>query len=285
VATKLDDDDDVERADGGRWPRCDCVPAPEPGSQRRELAALMNGPWMSLASTSLVVLNVALLCLPYEGMSDAFAAQLEGFVTLISLLFVIEMGLKLFGMGCRAYWADGWNQLDGSIVIMSMAEMTITALFADTGTNLSFLRILRMLRVVRILRLMKSWKGLYKIIVTFGKVLPQLSNIFVLMAVTIQIFALVGMQILGGRYNPSTGYSTVPCPGGECQDDALEEKPRYHFDYFFPAITTCFIVMTGTWVDPLGPAVEVGGQAMAMWMPRRPALRSREWAMLLPSPM
>ena len=242
---------------------CDC--APPPRSCRLLLAQIVSSGWWGNLSTLAVLLNMALMCMPYESMSDAYEAQLEQGQVVISWIFIGEMGLKLLGLGCMGYWIDGWNQLDGTIVIMSMAEMTITALFADTGTNLSFLRILRMLRVVRILRLMKSWKGLYKIIVTFGKVLPQLSNIFVLMAVTIQIFALVGMQILGGRYNPSTGYSTVPCPGGECQDDALEEKPRYHFDYFFPAITTCFIVMTGTWVDPLSPAVEVGGQVMALF--------------------
>jgi hypothetical protein len=250
-------------APSARRGACDC--APPPRSCRLLLAQTVTSVWWGNLSTLAVLLNMALMCMPYESMSDAYEAQLEQGQLVISWIFIGEMGLKLLGLGCVGYWADGWNQLDGSIVIMSMAEMTITALFADTGTNLSFLRILRMLRVVRILRLMKSWKGLYKIIVTFGKVLPQLSNIFVLMAVTIQIFALVGMQILGGRYNPSTGYSTVPCPGGECQDDALEEKPRYHFDYFFPAITTCFIVMTGTWVDPLGPAVEVGGQAMALF--------------------
>ena len=86
------------------------------------------------------------------------------------------MIVKMVGLGCGGYWSDGWNQLDGTIVSMSIVEMVLTAVAAGSGVNMSFLRTLRMLRLVRVLRLMKSWKELYKIITTFGKALPQLAN-------------------------------------------------------------------------------------------------------------
>ena len=79
---------------------------------------------------------------------------------------------------CALRVSGRWNVLDGSIVTMSIIEMLITILLADTGINLSFLR---MLRLLRLLRLLKAWPALYKIVVTFGKALPQLGNIFVLM--------------------------------------------------------------------------------------------------------
>jgi hypothetical protein len=46
-----------------------------------------------------------------------YAAQLELGATVISLLFIVEMGVKLVGLGCKGYWSDGWNKLDGTIVI------------------------------------------------------------------------------------------------------------------------------------------------------------------------
>ena len=150
----------------------------------------------------------------------------------ISLIFMAEMAAKLVGMGCAAYWADGWNKLDGSIVSLSVVEMLLTVLFADTGVNISFLR---MLRLLRLLRLLKAWPGLYKIIVTLGKAMPQMSNILVLMSLTLLIFALLGMQLFGGAYGPETGYSRDFCPGGVCPD-GNEEEPRFHFDYFIPAM-------------------------------------------------
>ena len=49
------------------------------------------------------------------------------------------------------------------------------------------------------------------------------------------------MQLFGGVYDAATGFSLAPCPGGECPDPSLEPKPRYHFDYFGPAMITCFV--------------------------------------------
>ena len=133
-------------------------------------------------------------CAPYHGMSEEYAERLEDDATIISWIFITEMALKLVALGCPGYWSDGWNCLDGSIVTMSIVEMVLTAIFAGGGMNLSFLRILRMLRVLRVLRLMKSWKGLYKIVVTTGKALPQMVNIFILMFLILLIFSLLGMQ-------------------------------------------------------------------------------------------
>ena len=155
----------------------------------------MNSSLVGNLSTGLVLYNVMLMCMPYRGMTEEYEADLEGKATLVSWAFIIEMALKLVGMGCGHYWADGWNQLDGSIVIMSIVEMLLTAIFAGSGIKLSFLRMLRMLRVLRILRLMKSWKGLYKIVMTFGKAAPQMGNIFVLMFLCLLIFSLLGMQV------------------------------------------------------------------------------------------
>jgi hypothetical protein len=53
----------------------------------------------------------------------------------------------------------------------------MTALASGTGVKLTFLRMLRMLRVLRILRLMRSWRGLYKILKTFVRAIPQMINL------------------------------------------------------------------------------------------------------------
>ena len=66
---------------------------------------------------------------------------------------------------------------------------------------------------------------------SFGSALSQMGNLFVLMLILMLIFSLLGMQLFGGMYNPSTGYSDVPCPGGVCPNAELEEPPHYHFDY------------------------------------------------------
>ena len=106
----------------------------------------------------------------------------------------------------------------------------MAALASGTGVKLTFLRMLRMLRVLRILRLMRSWRGLYKILKTFVRAIPQMMNLVFLIVLTMFMFALLGMQLFGGIFIPDNGYSaSTLCPGGVCPD-GLEAKPYYHFD-------------------------------------------------------
>ena len=155
--------------------------------------------WLANLATALVILNMVLMCMPYEGMSDAYAAKLEDAASIISYLFIAEMFVKLLGLGCAGYWSDGWNILDGTIVSLSILEIIITLIFANTdGANVSgfrILRMLRMLRVLRVMRLMKQWKGLYKIITTFIRAAPQLTNLVFLIILTMFMFSLLGMQV------------------------------------------------------------------------------------------
>ena len=86
----------------------------------------------------------------------------------------------------------------------------------------------------------------------------QMRSLLILLFLLNVIFALLGMQLFGGGFNPSTGYSSEPCPANSgCPDPTLEELPRTHFDYFIPAMLSTFTVMTGDWVAGLKPALRV----------------------------
>ena len=231
---------------------------PIEGRCRRAVASIASSSQLSAVATSLVLINMVIMCMPYQGMTAAYADGLERWATGITWLFILEMAIKLFGLGCHGYWSDGWNVLDGTIVIMSMLEMALTAYFAAEGIKLSFLRILRILRVVRVLRLMRSWQGLYKIITTFLRAMPQMRNLFVLIILCMFMFSLLGMQLFGAIYTPANGYSLADCPGGICTD-GLKEKPPFHFDYCAPAMITIFILLTGEWVDAMSPVTAILG--------------------------
>ena len=228
------------------------------------LQRLVAADWFSNAAIGLVLLNMALMCVPYEGMPAEDADRLEGAFNAISLAFIVEMAIKLAALGCEGYWTDGWNALDGTIVLISTLEMVLTLVSLGTGIKVSFLRMLRLLRVLRVLRLMRSWKGLYRIVSSFIRALPQLFNMFVLMFLTMLIFALMGMQLFGGQYDEKVGYSREPCVEGAstltvCPDPNLEPMPRFHFDYFQPAMFTVFVLLTGKWTEAMVPATRVTG--------------------------
>ncbi len=148
--------------------------------------------------------------------------------------------------------------LDGTIVSMSIAEMVFAAIFASDKIGLSFLRMLRILRVLRVLRLMRSWRGLYTIIKTFLRAVPQMVNIMILILLCMFMFSLLGMQLFGGIFTAENGYSSEHCPGEVCEGD-LHEKPPFHFDYCAPAMITIFILLTGEWVEAMEPVASLLG--------------------------
>ena len=68
---------------------CECAPASD--SWRARLAEVMTGSTVGNISTGLVLVNLVLMCMPYDGMSDEYADGLENAATVISWLFIFEM--------------------------------------------------------------------------------------------------------------------------------------------------------------------------------------------------
>jgi len=220
---------------------CDC--SPKYGGccgWRAWLCNLMTSAPLGHASTGFVIFNIAIMCMPYAGQPQWWAELTTLLGEFVTWIFIVEMTLKLLGMGCLTYWSDSWNVLDGVIVLLSIVEMAITVLLADTGVNISFLR---MLRLLRLLRLLKAWPGLYKIVIAFAKAIPQISNLFVLMLLLMSIFALLGMQAFGG-----TGVSN---------------DSRWHFDFFYNAMLTVFGIFSGGWVDAFQACSETVGVGLS----------------------
>jgi hypothetical protein len=102
----------------------------------------------------------------------------------LTWIFIVEMGLKLLGLGCAGYWADpelgAWNSLDGTLVLLSIAEMLFGAWQARQpggassggGGFTSVLRMLRMLRILRFVRVLKKWKAMQKLILSMARAHP-----------------------------------------------------------------------------------------------------------------
>ena len=257
--------DALLEASAARSDGFDPPPIPQPRWVEAFHSAAVSS-WLSTASTALVLLNMALMAVPYYGMAPAFAELLEEVITMITLLFSAEMGIKLLGLGCHGYWSDSWNMLDGTLVTMSLVELLIMEIVGDLEVpNLSFLRVLRILRILRILRLMKSWEGLYKVVMAFGRALSQMGALATLMLLMLSVLSLIGMQLFGGMYSAEHGYSVEPCPAGVCTDPGLIEKPYYHFDYFGPAMLTVLCVVTGAWTDGMLATSDVYGPVVVLY--------------------
>ena len=218
------------------------------------LTRLVSSDGFSAAAVSLVVLNIVVMCMPYHREPAAYTQLQEGLSNILSWAFVVEMALKLCGLGCRRYWGDGWNALDGCLVLLSLAELGLTTahdymeksdLAAEVGELQlsSTLRMLRILRLLRALRMMKAWKGLYRIVLAFFASLPQIANLVLLTLAVMFLFAIVGMAIYGG-----TG---------------LSSESREHFDSFPVAMLSVLNLFNGNLIDPLRTSIETVGKPIS----------------------
>ena len=124
-------------------------------------------------------------------------------------LFCVEMLCKLvaFGLvrGEGAYLKDGWNVLDAIVVMIS--------LFALVFAQFQFVKVFRIMRTLRPLRVVNRNLGLKIVVRSLLRSLPQVANVGVVVSLIFFVFAILGVQLFGGKLN-------------YCTDEAITEQAR-----------------------------------------------------------
>jgi voltage-dependent calcium channel N type alpha-1B len=138
-----------------------------------------------------------------------------------TIVFLIEMIMKITGFGCRKYLSDGFNIFDAFIVSMSYVELIIPG-------NSSSLSVLRTFRLLRIFKIIKSWQSLRILLSTVLDSLTAITNLGVLIILFLFISALLTKQF----------YS-------EPLLDMDGNESRYNFASTTSALVTVFIILTG----------------------------------------
>ncbi|MFA9559142.1 ion transporter [Evansella sp. AB-rgal1] len=100
---------------------------------------------------------------------------------IIVWIFVIELLLKVIGLGYKGYFSDKWNIFDFSIVLAS---------FVFYATP--FVSVLRLVRVLRLIRMIPAIPALRKIIDSLMKSVPALTGILGLSILLFSIYAIIG---------------------------------------------------------------------------------------------
>lgn len=76
-------------------------------------------------------------------------------------IFFMEMILKMFGLGIKEYFKDGFNIFDSIVVLFSLVDVFQSA---ESNSGLSVLRAFRLLRIFKIIRSWKQLRVLLKIV-------------------------------------------------------------------------------------------------------------------------
>ena len=171
-----------------------------------------------------VGINVIVLSFERYGLSDRTTEILSNLNFMFTIIFIIELVLKLIDLGPIQYLQDKMNYIDGIVVILNVFELT----FLSGGTFTAFraVRIIRTFRVLRVARILKSMQSMQIIIEVISKSVSSFFYLFMLLLLFIFIYTLLGMQLFGGSFNFKDGI------------------PRSNFDSFNNAFITVFQLLT-----------------------------------------
>ncbi|XP_014484756.1 PREDICTED: muscle calcium channel subunit alpha-1 isoform X2 [Dinoponera quadriceps] len=146
--------------------------------------------------------------------------------TFFIVLFSMEMMLKMYSLGFQGYFVSLFNRFDCFVVIGSISEMIFTNTEVMPPLGVSVLRCVRLLRVFKVT---KYWRSLSNLVASLLNSIQSIASLLLLLFLFIVIFALLGMQVFGGKFNFSD----------------KEEKTRHNFDSFWQSLLTVFQILTG----------------------------------------
>ena len=145
--------------------------------------------------TLCVAANTIGLSAEHYGQSEATEKTLEMLNLGFTCIFIIEMGIKLIGIGLRRYLSDPLNYLDGSVVVVSIFELTLFPSTYDAGAVSAFktFRIFRTFRVLRVARLLRTLQSMQTIMNVISRSIMEFVYIALLLLLFIFIYSLLGM--------------------------------------------------------------------------------------------
>uniref|UniRef100_A0A669DLN8 Calcium voltage-gated channel subunit alpha1 E n=1 Tax=Oreochromis niloticus TaxID=8128 RepID=A0A669DLN8_ORENI len=160
-------------------------------------------------------------------------------------LFLTEMLLKMYSLGPRLYFHSSFNCFDCSVIVGSIFEVLWGFFRPGTSFGISVLRALRLLRIFKIT---KYWASLRNLVVSLMNSMKSIISLIFLLFLFIVVFALLGMQLFGGRF-------------------IFEDYTPTNFDTFPAAIMTVFQILTGEdWNEVMYNGIRSqGGVKSGMW--------------------
>ncbi|XP_069738709.1 voltage-dependent L-type calcium channel subunit alpha-1F-like [Phaenicophaeus curvirostris] len=173
----------------------------------------------------LVFLNTLTIASEHHG-QPLWLTQTQAYANKALLsLFAAEMLLKMYALGPTTYFSSFFNRFDCFVVCGGVLETALVERGAMEPLGISVLRCVRLLRVFKVTR---HWASLSNLVGSLLNSMKSIASLLLLLFLFIIIFALLGMQLFGGRFS----------------FDETQTK-RSTFDTFPQALLTVFQILTG----------------------------------------
>eukprot|EP00793_Prasinoderma_coloniale_P003769 PRCOL_00003146-RA len=228
--TRRDDDEEAESAqdnagdkkvtsdakafdNGGRMPGD--VPVQSSSKLVRTCQSIVEHESFMYVIVALIVINTIVMAAEFDGMPDAMFTAFDAINYILTAAFAVEMVLKITALGPGGYRKDPMNVFDGVIVVLSIVEIVVTLASGSGGGGM--FSVLRAFRLLRVFKLARSWKELNSIITTVFRSVASVTYLSLILVLFIFVFALLGMQLFGYRYEFCDDGGQMCPPGGAVQ--------------------------------------------------------------------
>ncbi|KAJ9447858.1 Voltage-dependent calcium channel type D subunit alpha-1 [Diplonema papillatum] len=183
--------------------------------------------------TAAIITNTLVMAYEHHEQPDLLTTINDVLNFLFTGIFATETVLKLYAFSLREFKQDKGNMFDLVIVLLSIVDIIQTRV-SGKKTGISVLRSLRLVRIF------KQFKGLWTTTMTIVKSLKGVSVLTLLLLLVIFVYALLGIQLFGGRFCGLDEEDYVWDPADLCL-----YLPRSNFDHLGTSTVTVFQIITG----------------------------------------
>uniref|UniRef100_A0A452T2N4 Voltage-dependent L-type calcium channel subunit alpha n=1 Tax=Ursus maritimus TaxID=29073 RepID=A0A452T2N4_URSMA len=204
---------------------------------------------------ALIMLNTVCLGMQHYNQSEEMNHISDILNVAFTIIFTLEMVLKLMAFKARGYFGDPWNVFDFLIVIGSIIDVILSEIdtFLASSGGLYCLgggcgnvdpdesarissAFFRLFRVMRLIKLLSRAEGVRTLLWTFIKSFQALPYVALLIVMLFFIYAVIGMQMFGKiamvdgtQINRNNNFQTFPqavlllfrCATGEAWQEIL----------------------------------------------------------------
>lgn len=186
--------------------------------------------------TTSIFINTAVLALDHHGLPEIYVSPQEFINFTFTVIFFIEMLLKLLANGPSRYFKDPFNSFDASIVVLSIVDI-VMAISAVRGRGTSGVSAFRAFRILRTFKLVNKWPSIQALLRTIQRSLVRIGYVSMLIALFLLVFGTTGVQLFSGM-----------------------KMYRSRFDTLWWSMITMFQLLTGDeWIYIMGEAFDAQG--------------------------
>ncbi|KRY93558.1 Voltage-dependent T-type calcium channel subunit alpha-1I [Trichinella pseudospiralis] len=207
---------------------------------RAQCVYLSQQKWFDFCILTFIGINCITLAMERPGIPpnsfERLFLDISGYI--FTVIFALEMFIKVIAkslvFGDGAYFKNGWDFMDGTLVLISLSNLIFDLLVKSHAPKIfSVVRVLRLLRALRPLRVINRAPGVKLVVQTLISSLQPIGNIVLICCTFFIIFGILGVQLFKGKMWHCVGPNVAKVVNKtDCLADPHNRwiNHRYNFD-------------------------------------------------------